>query len=390
MYDRADIFIIVGEPSGDMIGSLLVKRLLRLRPELRVCGLGGEQMAAAGAEILIDTPREYAFIGLSEVVRNLRKILGLFRRTTELLERHRPKVVVLIDYPGFNLRIAKTAARLGCRVVYYVTPQVWAWKQSRAKTMRKYVEKALVIFPFEEGVFRKHGIDAEYVGHPLIDIMILTMSREEVFAKFGFDPAKKLIGLLPGSRRREVDALLPTMLEAAGRIHRADPDTQFVVPRAANVRPEQLDRLLLDSPAPVRVVDTFRYNVRSALDFAIVASGTATLETGLLLTPQIIVYKVSALTWFIGKRVAKVRHLGLVNIVADKEVALEMLQDACEPEGLAAAALAIMRDPARVAAIKQDLGEVKEKMGGPGASERAALRVLEVLDRAGKPEAAAR
>ncbi len=220
---------------------------------------------------------------------------AVFKDTVRYLRERRPADLVLIDYPGFNLgMLAEQAHRLGIKVVYYVCPQVWAWHKSRIHKIRKFVDKALVILPFEESYLKQGGVDAEFVGTPWLDLMMITMNREQVFEHFGLDPAKRLVGLLPGSRRREVEALLPTMLEAAEKIHAKCPDVQFVIPRATTVRREIVEHLMTLAQVPVKVVESYRYNVRAAMDLAIVASGTATLETGLLGTPMIIVYKVAS------------------------------------------------------------------------------------------------
>jgi lipid-A-disaccharide synthase len=284
-----EIFIIAGELSGDIIASMLIKQLLRQDPALKITGLGGERMAQAGATVLTNLVRDLAIIGFTEVVTKYPKIRRVFYDTVDYLREHRPEVLVLIDYPGFNLRMAEQAHNLGIKVVYYVCPQIWAWHQSRVHKIRKFVDKALVILPFEETFMRERGVNAKFVGTPWLDMMILTMNREEVFEHFGLDTSKRLIGLLPGSRRREVESLLPVMLEAAEKIQAECPDVQFVIPRATTVKPELVDHLLTMAQVPVKVVDAYRYNVRAAMDLTIVASGTATLETGLVVNVPLFV-----------------------------------------------------------------------------------------------------
>jgi lipid-A-disaccharide synthase len=223
---------------------------------------------------------------------------------------------------------------------------------------------------------RERGVDARFVGTPWLDMMILTMSREEVFEHFGLDPAKRLIGLLPGSRRREVESLLPVMLEAAEKIQAECPDVQFVIPRATTVKPELVDHLLTMAQVPVKVVDAYRYNVRAAMDLAIVASGTATLETGLLGTPMVIIYKVAYLSWLIGKNLVKIPYIGLINIVAGDMVVPELIQEQCTPQNIADRCVKILADPRETERVKYQLGKVKEKMGGRGASRRVAEEIL--------------
>jgi len=378
-----DIFVCAGEASGDLIASLMIKQIKRQAPELRIVGHGGDQMAEAGAEIIVNMVRDFAIIGLTEVITNFNKIQKLFRSTVAYLREHRPKVLVLIDYPGFNLRLAKVAHELGIKVVYYVIPQVWAWHKSRVHKLRRYVDLCLVIFPFEEKLLQNYKANVHYAGHPLLDVMILTMNREEVFQKFEFDPAKKLIGLLPGSRKREIESLLPVMLEAAERIQAQMPETQFVIPRAASVRIEHINRHLANYSVNVKVVDSFRYNVRSTMDFALVASGTATLETGLLLCPMLILYKTSWLTWFLGKMLVNIPYIGLINIVAGDMVVPELLQDQCTAMNTAERTLQILNDPQEVARIKYQLSRVKEKMGGRGASRVSAEKIIELCKSCG-------
>ncbi len=374
-----EIFICAGELSGDLIGSLLIERLRRLDPTLRFTGLGGEAMEAAGATVRHNLVRDLAIIGIAEVIAKYPKIRRVFYDTVDYLRREKPAVLVLIDYPGFNLRLAEQAHRLGIKVVYYVCPQIWAWHKSRIHKLRRFCDKALVILPFEEAFLRQGGVDAEFVGTPWLDLMKLTMDRAQVIEHFELDPNKKLIGLLPGSRRREVETLLPVMLETAEKIKAADPDVQFVIPRATTVRREIFEHLITMSQVPVKIVDAYRYNVRAALDLAIVASGTATLETGLLGTPMIIIYKVHYLSWLIGKSLVKIPYIGLINIVAGDLIAPELIQEQCTPQNIADGALAILRDPREIERARYQFAKVKEKMGGPGASERAARRVLEVI-----------
>jgi lipid-A-disaccharide synthase len=379
MSPEHEIFIIAGELSGDIIGSMLIKQLKKLDPSLQVTGLGGNKMEEAGARILVNLPRDLAIIGFAEVISKFPKIRRVFHDSVQYLRQNRPECIVLIDYPGFNLRIAEQAHKLGIKVIYYVCPQVWAWHKSRISKMRQFIDKALVILPFEEPFYSERNLDAEYVGTPWLDMMVLTMRKEEVFEHFDFDPGKKLIGLLPGSRRREVETMLPVMIEAAEKIHARRPDTQFVIPRATTVKQEIVDHLLTMSKLSIKVVDAYRYNVRNAMDFAIVVSGTATLETGLLGVPMAIIYKVAYLSWLIGKNLVNIPYIGLINIVAGDMVCPELIQDQCTPQNIADRVLKILNDERELEKIKYQLSKVKEKMGGPGASARVANIVLETI-----------
>lgn len=374
-----EVFISAGELSGDQIASFLVRELRKLSPELRFTGLGGDQMLKAGVDVRVNLVKDLAIIGFTEVIAKYPKIRRVFYDTVDYLKKNRPSVLVLIDYPGFNLRLAEEAHKLGVKVIYYVCPQVWAWHRSRVKKIRQYVDKALVILPFEESFMRSNGVEAEFVGTPWLDVMILTMNRDQVFDHFGFDKDKRLVGLLPGSRRKEVEALLPIMLEAAEKIQAERDDVQFVIPRATTVKAELIDHLMTMAQVEVKVVDAFRYNVRSAMDLAIVASGTATLETGLLGCPMAIIYKVHYLSWLIGKQIVKIPYIGLINLVAGDMVVPEFVQDQCTPENIANHCLKMLSDPTEFEKIRFQLDRVKEKMGGPGASKRAAKRVYEQI-----------
>ena len=380
MTPSREIFIIAGELSGDLIAAMLIKELRKLDPALGITGLGGERMEEAGATIRVNLVRDLAIIGFAEVLAKYPKIRKIFYDTVQYLKEHRPAVLILVDYPGFNLRIAEQAHALGIKVVYYVCPQVWAWHKSRIKKIREFVDKAYVILPFEESFLRQGGVDAEFVGTPWLDLMKLTMDRGQVIEHFGLDPGKMLIGLLPGSRKKEISSLLPVMLEAAEKIQAANPDVQFVIPRAPTVKIELFEHFLTMAQVKVHIVDAYRYNVRAALDLAIVASGTATLETGLLGTPMVIIYKVAYLSWLIGKAIVKIPYIGLVNIVAGDMVVPELLQDQCTPQNIADRCLQILNDPKENERVKYQLSKVKDKMGEPGTSRRVAERVIKLLN----------
>jgi len=378
------IFLIAGENSGDLHASNLVKSLLRLDATLRFSGLGGPQMAAAGVILLKDIVKGLAIVGFTPVLRNLRIIKRLLEQVREFLSEQRPDAVILVDYPGFNLRVARMARDLGIPVIYYISPQIWAWHPTRIMRIRATVHLMMVFFPFEHKMYQKAGVNAVHVGHPMLDIVRLTMSKQEVFEKFGFDHAKKLIGLLPGSRKPEIIRHLPVMLEACERMMAEVPNRfQFVIPRSSTVPSELLQKYVERYSVPVRVMDQYRYNIRSALDFAIVKSGTSTLETAILLTPMVIIYKVSFLTWLIAKTLIQIPWIGLVNIVAGARVVPELVQDEATGANVSRAVLDILNDPEQLENMIFQLTQVKESLGRPGASRRAALCVMEILS--GRP-----
>ncbi len=380
MSNSRKILIIAGENSGDLHASNLVKQLKRLDPTLEFLGFGGNQMKSAGVHLISNIVDRLAIIGFAEVLSKVNKIRRLFRQVRTILEQDRPCAVILIDYPGFNLRVARIAKSMGIAVIYYISPQVWAWRKGRIREIARYVDKMLVIFPFEEGIYREAGVNVTYVGHPLLDVMKLTMTKKQVFERFQFDPNKKLIGLLPGSRKPEVERLLPVMLEAAEMIKARIPDVQFVVPRASTVKKELIDYYIENAGFEVRVVDAYRYNVRSAMDFAIVASGTATLETAFLICPMVILYKTSFLTWIIAKNLVSLPYIGLVNVVAGDMAVPELLQNEATPLNVANRVVKILSNPKEIETIRYELVKVKEKIGGPGASKRAADQVLIVIN----------
>jgi len=373
--------MIAGENSGDLHASNVVKRIKKIDPSIEFHGLGGPQMKQAGVQLRANMVEKLAIIGISRVISNFERVWRIFRRTRHFLETHPPDLLILIDYPGFNLDlIAPAAHKLGIPIIYYITPQVWAWRKKRIYKIKKYIRKALVVFPFEEKMYKDIGVDCTYVGHPLLDVMILTMTREQVFEKFGFDPNKKLIGLLPGSRKSEVMKILPVMLEAAEIIANQMKDVQFVIPRASSISQDLIQKYLDETSVPVKVVDQFRYNVRSALDFVMVASGTATLETALLVCPMVILYKVSFLSWAIGKTFVNIPYIGLANIIAGDMVVPELLQTECTGQNVANKVLNILRTPDELENVRYQLQKVKDKIGGPGASKRAAEEILAILN----------
>ena len=376
-----DILIIAGENSGDLHGSNLVRELFQQDPELNITGIGGGQLRMAGVDLIANIVDRLAIIGVTGVVKNAERIIRLYRKVLKYFDEVKPAAVILIDYPGFNFKVMKAARKRGIPVIYYIMPQVWAWHRSRIYTLRDSTARMLVVFPFEENLCRSVGMDqVRYVGHPLLDVMNLTMTRDEVFQKFGFDRDKKLIGLLPGSRESEIDRLLPGMIGAAERIQKVLPNVQFALPRASTIKKEAIQHYVSAADIDVKVVDAFRYNVRSVMDFALVKSGTSTLETAILVCPMVIIYKVSFLAWMIAKNVVKLPYIGLVNIIAGEMIVPELLQNEATPLNIAEKTIEILGDEKTLQNVKYDLERVKEKLGGPGASRRAAEQVIEVLN----------
>jgi len=384
------IFIVAGEPSGDLHGANLAREVRRIEPGIAIQGIGGEKMAATGMELRHDLAKE-PIMGFTEVLRNLGRIRNVFRDTVMFLEKNRPDLLILIDYPGFNLRLAEHAKRLGIRTVYYICPQVWAWGKRRVRQIARLVEKVLVILDFEKSIYERAGLSVEFVGHPLIDQIEKTPLDQIFIAEH--EQAKGItFGLLPGSRPQEVRRHLPIMLRSVELLRQDLPESRFLV-ACPN---EQIDLLARQGLAKWRDRQTRRkqqnipdveiacgktYEVIKLSSVCLVASGTATLETAYFLKPMVVIYMTSFGSWLLARSIIEVEHIAMVNIFAGKRVVPEFIQLGARPETIAAEVLDLVRNDQRRAAIERDLGEVKERLGRPGASERAARAVVDILER---------
>lgn len=362
------IMIVAGEASGDLHGAHLLRALKRRLPDGEFCGVGGDHLREAGLTLLSSSD-ELGVVGISEVVKKLAVIWAVFRRLTKYLKQARPDVLILIDYPEFNFMLARVAHKAGIPIAYYISPQVWAWRSGRVHAIRRLVDKMIVIFPFEREFYAHHGVDVEWVGHPLVDSVQASLDRAEFCRQQRLDPARPILGLLPGSRESEVSRLLPVMLKATDQILAQLPETQCVLPVASSLRQSPL---LANVPPSIRTVQRQPYNTINAADLIITASGTVTVETAILETPMIITYIVSPSTYFLGKRFINVPFIGMVNLIAGKAVAPELIQEAATPDRIAAEALALLRSPDTLAAMQADLRRVHQKLGEPGAPDRAA------------------
>jgi len=365
--------MIAGEASGDLHGSGVVRALREKRPGVEVFGIGGDNMKREGMELVYHSS-SLAFMGFAEVVRNLGTVLRVERTMEALLDARRPDVLVLVDYPGFNLRFARKARRRGIRVLYYISPQVWAWNKGRVKKMRRLVDRMKVVFPFEVDIYRKEGIDVEFVGHPIAERIGASLGRDAFFARNGLDPARKLIGLLPGSRQQEIERIFPVMLEAAADLCRRRP-VQVAVGVAPNLGPAVL-RAHIPAGAAVTLIEDATYDLMMHADVAMVTSGTATLETGWFGTPMVVVYKTSPVSFFIGRLLVDVPYIGLVNIVAGQKVVPELLQSEMTKENLLKTLGDLLDDPARADAMRRDLAVIRTRLGNPGASARVADGII--------------
>ena len=366
------ILIIAGELSGDVQGGKLVAAIKKLSPDLKITGIGGDNMEAAGMELLHHI-REMSFLGFSEVVKHLPFIRKVMNELTEWIETNRPETVILIDYPGFNLRLAKKAKKLGCRIVYYISPQVWAWGAGRIKKISRLVDHMIVVFPFEEELYRSAGVKVDFVGHPILEGLNSKLSREEFYEKHGFKLDNPVVGLLPGSRAQEVENLYLQMVEAVELMKKELPDLQTVT----GISPTLNENIYSSIEAGKDLIhsnDIYDVMQHSAVLF--VASGTATLESACLGTPMIIVYKVSPISWFLGKLLVKLKNIGLVNIVAGEKIVPEILQSEVTATRLASEGLSLLGDKTLMEDTRKKLLMVKESLGKTGASQRAAELIV--------------
>ena len=376
----APLLIIAGETSGDQHGAAMVRVLREDFPDLPIFGVGGEAMRAAGVETLFDV-EALNVVGLVEVLAKIPSGLLMARRLLRAARERGARVVVLIDAPGFNLPFARWAKQAGLRVVYYVSPQIWAWRQNRVHKVAHRVDKMLTLFPFEVPFYAAAGVDAEYVGHPLLDCLPGLPDRSQAAQTLGLDAQRPIVALLPGSRRREVELLLEPMLAALSLIRHDLPEVQGVLPVAPTVA-ATVQQIVSGFSGALTVARQQSLTALCAADFALVASGTATLEAGLIGTPMVIVYRVNRLTAWLAKRLLRVPHIGLINIVAERQVVPELLQEAVSPRTMAATALNVLRDSVKARQIRGELTALRATMGEGGSSRRAAASVGAVLRQA--------
>ncbi len=367
------LLIVAGDPSGDLHGSEVVAELRRRNPGLDIYGIGGDRMKAAGMDLVVNL-NDLSFMGFVEVVKHLPLIREVEKKLAGLLDTRTPDLVMLIDYPGFNLRFAKCVKRRNIPVVYYIAPQVWAWGRHRLARIKALIDRMFVIFPFEKELYEKERIPVEFVGHPLLDIMNVRLTREDFFRHEGFDPSGKLLGLIPGSRGQEIHRMLPVMLESA-RILKDEFNVQIAVSRAPNLGPE-IFRPYLNGLDNVRLVDGGTYELMKYSEAAIVTSGTATLETACFETPMVVVYKASAISYLIGRMLVSVDSIGLVNIVAGRKIVPELIQSGANAAAIAGQVRRYFAEPAYSAEVRKNLAGVRSRLGTPGAASRVAERLI--------------
>ena len=376
---RKRIMIVAGEASGDLHGGNLVQAMHKIDPEISFYGVGGRNLKEAGVELIADAA-DMAVVGLTEVVFKLGMILKVMAQLKASLKKDRPDLIILIDYPDFNLPLAKAAKKYGIKVFYYISPQVWAWRRGRIGKIKKIVDRMAVILPFEADLYREAGVDVTFVGHPLLDVVRTKYPRKEALRRFDLREETTTVGILPGSRQSEVTRLLPVMLGAAEIIEKQIKDVQFVLPLADTLDIAFVSQIIAKHSVPVRLIPNEVYDVIGCADIAMVASGTATLETALMETPMIIIYKVSAPSYYVGRMVINIDHIGLVNIIAGKTVVPELIQFEASPENIAAGVMEILATKERMEGIKAELKKIRDMLGNHGAAERVARLAYDMIN----------
>ena len=372
----ARILISAGEASGDIHAAAVTAAIKKIDSSAEVFGMGGDALRNAGGEVLFDI-KDHGVMGFVEVLKKLPDLFKLRDDFEKVMDERKPDCLITVDYPGFNMKLAKLAHDKGIPVVSYIAPSAWAWHKSRAKKVAKIVDKVACIFPFEYDVYKEAGAPVEFVGHPLVDIVKPRMTKEEAMAFAGKEEGKKLILLMPGSRLMEIEKMLPTLLEAAKLIKKQLPEVSFVMPRAGTIPVNLLKEKIQASGLEVKITEGNNYDLFSVADLALATSGTVTLEAALCGLGSVIVYKTNPVTYFIAKLVVNIPHIGLPNIVAAKSVLPELIQNDFTPEKVAKEALALLESE-RNAKMKEDLAYVKERLGKPGAVGRVAELVLKI------------
>ena len=373
----ARLLLSCGEPSGDLYAGALLRELRAIDPGVSVSGLGGPEFASAGGHLLEDY-RDLAVTGLTGPLASMPRYFSTWRRLVRFARRERPDALVLIDFPDFNFFAGRSLHRLGIPVVYYISPQVWAWRPKRLATIRSFAARVLVIFPFEEAIYREGGVPVEFVGHPLVELARSALDRHTFLSRHGLSTSAPTVAILPGSRNNEVSHHLPDLLRAASLIRRSLSTAQFVVARAPNLSPEPFATVAVDAPSGSIIVEGEADTVLAAADVVLTASGTATVQTALHDKPMVIVYRVSPLEYRLLRRLITVKMVGMVNLIAGELIVPELIQDAFTPDAVAREAVSMLTDSGRVERIRAGLSRVRERLDGSGASRRAAEAILKV------------
>jgi lipid-A-disaccharide synthase len=365
-----EIMLVVGEASGDMHGAELVKALLKRDPNLTFFGVAGDQLQRLPFEAVF-TVAKLTGMGLLELAGNMKNIVAAYRLLRRALRTRRPGLLILIDFPEFNLRLARLAKKLGVPVLYYVSPQVWAWRRGRIRQIAQAVDRMAVVFPFEVKLYEQHQVPVEFVGHPLLDLVHVTQDRDAALREMGLHKGKPVIALLPGSRRKEIAYHLPVMVDAATQLKRLQ-QAQFFCVRANTLERTELQKELDRAGFVIPIVEAGRYDAVNAADLVWAASGTATLETALLEKPMIVVYRVSWVTYWLARLLVNVKYIGIANIIAGKAIVPELVQSELSAERLVRESQAILNDHDARQGMIANLSKLKGQLGSPGAAARVA------------------
>ena len=362
-----EVFISAGEASGDFLAGALAAEMKKIKPGLNFFGLGGPSLRAAGTETFFDID-ELGVVGFWEVAKKLGFFRRVFSKVKAELQDRKPDLVLLVDYPGMNLKIARLAKLMGLKVGYFVSPQFWAWKEGRVEAVKKYVDKMVVLFPFEVEFYKKKGMDAEFYGHPFLDLVKPERPKDEFFKEHNLDPKLPLLSFFPGSRKQQLEGHLPLIFKTLSRLKQDGLLFQTAWGLAPGIAKEEAASMLPNEiESEIKLIDRERYSLMAATDFALSSVGTVTLELALLQTPFLIFYKTSPLTYFLAKRLVKLPYVGLVNLVAGKKIVPEFLQSEAKPEKLAESAYFYLKEPLLADRLKEKLKVVREKLGRPGA-----------------------
>lgn len=371
--------IVAGEASGDIYGADLVREAHKLEPNLHFLGIGGARMREAGVETLVDSA-DMAVVGLVEVLKHFDTISSAFLKLKQILLHNRPSLLILIDYPGFNLRLAKVAKKANVPVLYYISPQIWAWRQGRVRKIARLVDHMAVILPFEAPFYEQAGVPVSFVGHPMLDLVNVTIDRRDAASGFGLDPSRRIVGLFPGSRKNEIERLLPIILASATLLKERFPDIQLVLPLASTLSGEDIVPQIRGAGLEVVLTRERIHDLIRACDAIVSVSGTVTLEIALVGTPMVIIYRLSPLTYQVAKRLVKVDHIGLCNIVAGETVVKELIQDEANPAAIAGEIGSILADTTYAGAIREKLAAIRDRLGGGGASAHVARLILAKME----------
>lgn len=375
--------IITGEASGDLHGANLVRALLKKKPDINFFGMGGTELQNAGVDVLFDAAR-ISVVGLVEVFSHLRDILTARKLLIQEMKNRKPSLLIVIDFPDFNLMLAAKAKKQGIPVLYYISPQVWAWRSGRVNKIGRLSNRIAVILPFEKDFYLERGVQVDFVGHPLMDSVKTTLTKSQFRQSLSIEPGKTVVGLVPGSRTKEIISLLPDFLAAAKRLTvTTHNDYVFLVPRASTISEQLLNENGIEKyrkELDIRVSDSNRYDLMASCDAIVAASGTVILELAILGIPTVATYRVSPKTYFLGKMLTKLKNFTLVNLIAGRSVIPELLQDHVTPVNIARELALILEEKDVREKILSGLSDVREKLGNPGASQRAAEIAMELID----------